>query len=177
MLDSEVQRSLGSDHCSQPNYDQKRNTNSDGGELEIAGEVTVALQGLSKQRSGIDTKKHLPCDGEEPGLAARVPAGSDLLAQRRGLDGNETGGQETALRAVWKGCSPTRWEEGREDSGRAQKEGDSSSCRGTAQRLAAPASLSLPVCAEEAAIRPTGAPGGPEEITVKDTQPRNIHQD
>lgn len=78
---------------------------------------------------------------------------------------------------MWKGCSPTRWEEGRGDSGRAQEEGDSSSCRGTAQRLVAPASLSLPVCAEEAAIRPTGAPGGPEEITVKDTQPRNIHQD
>lgn len=76
-----VQRSFGSDHCSKPNYDQKRNTNSDGGALEIAGEVTVAGQALSKQRSGIDTKSHLPRDRQEPGLAARVPAGSDRLAQ------------------------------------------------------------------------------------------------
>lgn len=81
ILDSEVQRSFGSDHCSQPNYDQKRNTSSDGGELEIAGEGTVARQGLSEQRSGIETKSHLPRDRREPGLAARVPAGSDRLAQ------------------------------------------------------------------------------------------------
>lgn len=36
----------------------------------------MARQGLSKQRSGIETKSHLPRDRQEPGLAARVLAGS-----------------------------------------------------------------------------------------------------